>query len=91
MKQIDLISISGEFATRRDCKSLPELTKQIVSVLEHDDTIVIQREKIKILSLSFVDELLRPLIKKYSFSTISSKVHFQPELEEVYLEHLRKL
>ena len=43
------------------------------------------------MSLSFFDEVMRDVIKKYGQVDIDQYITFEPNLEQVYLDHLQRL
>lgn len=79
---------SGEFCTRRNSKGLVELSHAIESALQNNQKITINRSGVKILSISYVDELLSPLALKYGIDNLWSCLDIQPVLEDFYIRQV---
>lgn len=90
MKKIILADEVGEFCTARNHPKIPELHQQISACLTRAEPITIDRTGVKILSASFIDDLVPPLILRHSRQVVDQHLHFSPPLEPVYLEQIER-
>ncbi len=90
MKQVKLLEICGLFCTKRDAPSIVKLTDIIQVCLDKNEKLSINREGVKILSVSYVDELISPFLQKISFDVFFNQISFEPPLEEFYNIQLKR-
>lgn len=83
--KIRLVDFGGEFCTSRKSPALEKLREKIEECIRSKTPLQISREGVKVLTPSFVDELLPPLILKHGESEVSQIVTFEPALDG-YLE-----
>ena len=81
MKSVSLIQLGGEFCTQRDNPGIVLLKAEIERALLAKNAIAIDRTGVRIVSVSFIDELLADLAVKYSVDQIEAYVQFRPPLE----------
>lgn len=87
---VKLVDHAGEFCTRRNSPGLPALRKLIESALEANTPIEIDRVGVKILTPSFIDELLPGIVLKFGDETVERLVTFRPPLEGFLKEQVTR-
>lgn len=86
--KIRLKDLCGEFCTRREQPGMLELKQQIAAALKNGTQIILEREGIKLLGASFVDELMPSFIISHGKETIDRLIVFEPSLEDIYIEYI---
>ncbi len=77
---IDLKAEAGEFCTVRTHPKLPNLIHKIKEALLKGESVEIQWSHVKILTPSFLDELIPPLMIELGYDLLKQKVTFNPPL-----------
>lgn len=90
MKMISLKSLCGEFCTERTHPKMHDLRKIIIGAIDNNKVIQIEREGVRILSLSFVDALIPPILLERSEDQFHSFIKFTPPLENSYQDRIQK-
>lgn len=90
MKLIRLYEISGEFCTRRNSPSLPHLRHLIEEEIVSGNQVQIDTSQVKILTPSFIDELIPPLIIKHGKELVDRLVTFSPPLTGYLKEQVER-
>ena len=88
--EMHLAAEAGEFCTERSHGELPRLRTHIRKIIEDGDSIVIHRDGVKMLTTSFIDELLSATALDLSFEIVRASVFFLPELEDLYWEQVTR-
>ncbi len=78
---INFLEIAGEFCTKRDNSGIPIIIEKIETALTKNENIVCNWEGVKILTPSFIDEIMPKLIIKYGREKIDRSLSFSPPLE----------
>ena len=87
-KTIRLAQECGPFCTERTHPKLPWLRSEIEKALQHKQSISFDRTNVKILTPSFIDEMLSELAIKFGIDAIQEFVTFNPSLEAFFLEQI---
>ncbi|PIU01251.1 MAG: hypothetical protein COT74_01745 [Bdellovibrionales bacterium CG10_big_fil_rev_8_21_14_0_10_45_34] len=87
---IRLVEIAGEFCTRRNMPALAEIKKILVEKLEKQEPVEISTAGVKILTPSFIDELIPDLINQYGEEKVTSLISFNPPLEGFLKEQISR-
>lgn len=82
---VQLIDFGGEFCTSRKSPAIQKLHELIENCIRKNSPLEISRDGVKVLTPSFIDELLPPLIMKHGEEKVLSLVKFSPPLNG-YLE-----
>ncbi len=84
LKKINLHQICGEFCTERKTPGLPELRDQIEESIKRQEKVTVDYSQVKILSASFLDELVGPWSQSgMSLKVFSEFVTFSPQLNAI--------
>jgi hypothetical protein len=90
MKTIKLLDFSGEFCTRRNDPFLPQIISELEKNINQNITTTIDRTGVKSFTVSYLDELIVPLILKYPEKKILELILFSPILEAHLLEQIER-
>ena len=88
--KLRLLDVGGEFCTRRNSPSLPPLIKTLESAIEANTGVEIDRDGVKILTPSFIDELIPPLMVKYGEDVVNKLIKFTPPLDGFLKDQLAR-
>jgi hypothetical protein len=77
---IKFLDLGGEFCTRRTSEAIPRIKALIEKALLNNENIVCDWTGVKILTPSFIDEIIPELIIKYGATKIQKHVSFRPVL-----------
>jgi hypothetical protein len=77
---INFLELGGEFCSRRTSEAIPLIKAQIEKALQNHSDIVCDWTGVKILTPSFIDEIIPPLILIYGADRVQKHVSFKPEL-----------
>jgi len=88
--KLHLAEIGGEFCTQRTAPSLPNLRSLIEACIEKQEPVEIETIGVKILTPSFIDELIPPLIVKFGEARIQSLITFNPPLTGFLKEQIER-
>lgn len=88
--RIKLVEIGGEFCTSRKAPSIAGLRQQLDSCLENDKSVVIETAGVKILTPSYIDELIPPLMVKHGEAKVLNLIEFTPPLTGFLKEQLTR-
>lgn len=88
MKRIVLKDLFGEFCTDRHLPEIQMLKRTIENEIKADSPVTLDRSGVKLLSVSFIDELLGDLAVQHSREKIKDLVLFNPPLENIYEEQI---
>jgi hypothetical protein len=89
-KTIKLLDACGEFCTARTHPALPALRAELEACVDGGGDVLVDRQGLKSFTVSFLDELLGPLIARRSVAEITAKVAFHPPLEDFLAEQLHR-
>lgn len=78
--KIKLADIAGEFCTTRNSPGLPQIISILKDCLDRNENVEIELTGVKLLTPSFIDELIPPLIIKYGKEKIDQSIVFRPAL-----------
>ena len=81
---IDLVKECGEFCTERSHPKLGWIRSQIENAIQTKALIQFNRAGIKILTPSFIDEMISELAVKYGIQAVKQYATFNPPLEAIY-------
>lgn len=90
LKTIVLHKICSEFCTERTSPGLDTLHHEVQSALDAGETIQIDRSGVKILTTSFIDELLSALAVRFTIEKVRNQILFSPELEPMHWEQVER-
>lgn len=85
-----LLSECGEFCTERSHPGLPALRKKLRDALEKGERVEIHRQGVKLLTVSFIDELIPALALEFGLDVFEKAITFSPPLERIYLEQIKR-
>ncbi len=85
---INLKEHSGEFCTARKNKGLSQVIQILKMALEKNEKITISTTGVKILTPSYIDELIPPLVIIFGSEKIKQLVSFSPPLTGFILEQI---
>ena len=89
-KTIHLEPECGPFCTERTHPKLPWLRSEIENAIISKQEICIDRANVKILTPSFIDEMVSETAKKFGIQVVHQYVKFEPPLETVYLRQIER-
>jgi hypothetical protein len=89
-KRVKLVEVCGEFCTERKHPQMAQLRKWVGEAISNGEMIVFDRKGIKMLSVSFIDELLPLFAAQVGLDRLSDFVQFEPPLESVYIEQIER-
>jgi hypothetical protein len=90
MTTIDLQKECGAFCTERTHPRLPWLRDQIKHAIETNQSLNIDRSKVKIFTVSFLDEMTSELAVQFGLPIIQKVITFSPPLEPFYVEQMER-
>lgn len=89
--EISLVEFCGEFCTERKNEGILELAKKISTLKANSNEIRILRKDVKIMSASFVDELVKLLLSlQVGRKFIETQLSFNPQLETIYSDQIQR-
>ncbi|MCB0341714.1 MAG: hypothetical protein H6626_07615 [Pseudobdellovibrionaceae bacterium] len=88
--KIRLVEIGGEFCTSRRSPALEKLRALTKECLDKGEYLEILTEGVKILTPSFIDEWIPPLIIEYGEETYQKFIRFEPALEGYLKEQVQR-
>ena len=88
--KIKLVDVAGEFCTSRKSVALPDLRSMLEKHIANQEPLIISREGVKILTPSFIDELLPGLILKFGEKQVRQFVKFEPPLDGYLAEQVHR-
>ena len=77
---IKFVEIGGEFCTRRTSDAIPKIKAMIEEALLKNENVVCDWTGVKILTPSFIDEIIPELTIRHGSIKIQKYVSFNPEL-----------
>lgn len=80
MKIIDLAVEASEFCVRRTDVSLPKIKALVLEALEANTELEINWVNVKVLTPSYIDELIPGFILKFGEEKVKKLVKFNPQL-----------
>lgn len=87
---IELMKECGEFCTERSHPKLPWLREKIENAIVSGGTVIFDRANIKILTPSFIDEMIAVVALKYGLDVVEKHVSFVPLLEPLYHQQIER-
>jgi hypothetical protein len=90
IKTIQLASECGPFCTERTHPKLAWLRSEIEHCILAKEIICFERNGVKILTPSFIDEMVSELGIKFGIAAIEHYVKFSPPLETIYLQQIER-
>ncbi len=89
-KRVILKDLCGDFCTERKHPQMPLLQKWVGDALLSGEEIVFDRHGLKMLSVSFIDELLPPFAVQVGLERVMEVIRFEPPLEQVFHEQIKR-
>jgi len=87
LNRIQLTDVCGKCCTVRKNPGLEKLSHQMMDSIRKSEKTIIVRKNVKLMSVSFVDELIARLANQaVSPKSITDLVEFDHPLEEIYLD-----
>jgi len=86
--KINFLNLGGAFCTRRNSTAIPTIIAKIEEAIKANESVICDWNGVKILTPSFVDEIIPHLIIKYGEEKINSLVSFDPKLEGFLAEQI---
>lgn len=80
-KIIHLIEIGGEFCTERTSTSLNEMKKRLRTNIQRNEKTIIDTKGVKLITPSYVDELIPPLMIEFGAEKTLNLIEFLPPLQ----------
>ncbi|MFN8945133.1 MAG: hypothetical protein ACK5WZ_10995 [Pseudobdellovibrionaceae bacterium] len=88
--KIKLVDFGGEFCTSRKSPAIEKLREVIEKSIQSNTPIEILRDGVKVLTPSFIDELLPPLVIQYGEEQVMGIISFLPPLDGYLKEQLHR-
>ncbi|MBF0361598.1 MAG: hypothetical protein HQK49_11335 [Oligoflexia bacterium] len=89
-KTISIFDYCGPFCTQRDTAGIDKLFEILSITLEKKEKIILSRNNVKMMTVSFIDQLMVPLAITYSKDQIEKLIIFNPPLEEIFLKQIER-
>ena len=90
MKVIRLNDLFGDFCTERAQVQKSMLKSEIKETMAVGKLLSLDRSDVKLMTTSFIDELLSDFAADYGVEKVLESVLFDPPLEEIYLNQIRR-
>jgi hypothetical protein len=89
-KTIRLKEICGEYCTKRNNTGIDELKSELERAVSEKEILVFDRSDVKILGVSFIDELFCRIMLDNNIRNIDEIAEFVPPLEEMHLRQIER-
>lgn len=87
---IKLVDFSGEFCTNRKNEGLIRVIAELKKALQSEEKVIISSNGVKILTPSYIDELIPPLAIEFGVEKVEKMITFSPPLTGFLLEQLNR-
>lgn len=77
---LDIFLISGDMCIRRTTPGIDLIKKKIEIAIQKNEKIIFDWSKVKVMTVSFVDEIMPELIIKYGNEILEKNIEFNPPL-----------
>lgn len=78
--RISFLELGGEFCTRRTSEAIPKIVERIEKAISENSKVICDWNGVKILTPSFIDEIVPQIIIKYGKAKYDETVSFEPQL-----------
>lgn len=87
---LNLYDFSGEFCSRRTTPGLQNLKKKLHQLLTTNTSVLLSTAKVKIITPSYVDELLPSLMIEFGKDKVLTLIKFDPPLAGYAAEQIER-
>ncbi len=77
---LDVFLISGDMCIRRTTPGIDFIKQKIETAIQKNEKIIFDWCKVKVMTVSFIDEIMPELIIKYGPEILEKNIEFNPEL-----------
>jgi hypothetical protein len=77
---LDIFLISGDMCIRRTTPGISMIKEKIEITIQQNKKIIFDWSRVKVMTVSFIDEIMPELIIKYGKEILEKNIEFRPEL-----------
>ncbi|MGK5083619.1 hypothetical protein WDW37_09965 [Bdellovibrionota bacterium FG-1] len=88
--KIELLEEVSEFCSSRTDVHIPHLRQKVSKALQSGVLVLVSRQGVKSITVSFLDEWLGPLIVQFGLERVQAGVQFEPPLEPFLAQQLER-
>jgi hypothetical protein len=89
-KIINIFEYCGAYPTTRDNPGLIDIVDLLTEALTNNERVTLNRDHTKLMTLTFIDELIVPLAMEFGRDTVETLITFDPPLEEPYVKQIER-